>query len=181
MDYCKKLEKLVNAIASYFNASSKRMEGLELMQSDLACPILRMEHTFDIRWLSRYRSISKVVKCLDSILAVTKVDAPHIYRELSNFECLYCLHFMADILRGLATLSQMFQKKFVDVTTVESLVQNEIACIKQYYVDAPKVDINAYAYGVDGFAILPEYGPDKGYLHGFRNSLHGKKLCEHDL
>ncbi|KAI5077946.1 hypothetical protein GOP47_0007770 [Adiantum capillus-veneris] len=52
IEFSKTLEKLVNFMASFFNASSKSLEELETTQEDLACPILKMEHTFDIRWLS---------------------------------------------------------------------------------------------------------------------------------
>ncbi|MCO5576924.1 hypothetical protein L7F22_030745 [Adiantum nelumboides] len=53
------LEKLVNSIATHFNHSNKRIEELRISQKDLACPILRLEHTFDVRWLSCASAIGK--------------------------------------------------------------------------------------------------------------------------
>ncbi|MCO5571262.1 hypothetical protein L7F22_024999, partial [Adiantum nelumboides] len=53
------LEKLVNSIATHFNHSNKRIQELRISQKDLACPILRLEHTFDVRWLSRASAIGK--------------------------------------------------------------------------------------------------------------------------
>ncbi|MCO5559835.1 hypothetical protein L7F22_013439 [Adiantum nelumboides] len=53
------LEKLVNSIATHFNHSNKRIEELRISQKDLACPILRLEHTFDVKWLSHASAIGK--------------------------------------------------------------------------------------------------------------------------
>ncbi|MCO5578403.1 hypothetical protein L7F22_032244 [Adiantum nelumboides] len=149
MDYSKALEKLVNSIASYFNASGKRLEELRILQEDLACPIPKLEHTFDVRWLSRSSAISKVCTSLDAILVETKENAPSIYAKLSKFQCIYCFHFLADILKGMAIVSKLFQKPFVDVTTVHGIIQKEIKLIRQYYIDSPEVDCNALTFDVD--------------------------------
>ncbi|KAI5061935.1 hypothetical protein GOP47_0022474 [Adiantum capillus-veneris] len=42
------LEKLVNSIATHFNHSNKRLAELRITKEDLACAILRLEHTFDV-------------------------------------------------------------------------------------------------------------------------------------
>ncbi|MCO5586280.1 hypothetical protein L7F22_040219 [Adiantum nelumboides] len=181
MDYAKALEKLVNSIASYFNASGKRLEELRILQEDLACPILKLEHTFDVRWLSRSSAISKVCTSLDAILVETKENAPSIYAELSKFQCIYCFHFLADILKGMAIVSKLFQKPFVDVTTVHGIIQKEIKLIRQYYIDSPEVDCNALTFDVDGYAFLPEHGPDKGHLFTLRGALRGKKFFDIEI
>ncbi|MCO5554944.1 hypothetical protein L7F22_008483 [Adiantum nelumboides] len=115
MDYSKALEKLVNSIASYFNASGKRLEELRILQEDLACPNLKLEHTFDVRWL------------------------------------------------------------------MHGIIQKEIKLIRQYYIDSPEVDCNALTFDVDGYAFLPEHGPDKGHLFTLRGALRGKKFFDIEI
>ncbi|MCO5579868.1 hypothetical protein L7F22_033730 [Adiantum nelumboides] len=175
------LEKLVNSIATHFNHSNKRIEELRISQKDLACPILRLEHTFDVRWLSRASAIGKVCSSLDAILLETKEKAPTLFTDLSKFENIYCLFFLADILKGMSIVSKLFQKEFVDVTTVFAIIQKEINLIQQYYIDPPDVDENELILDASGYTFLREYGPDKGFLFYLRGAIRGNKFFDIEI
>ncbi|KAI5075082.1 hypothetical protein GOP47_0009158 [Adiantum capillus-veneris] len=175
------LEKLVNSIATHFNHSNKRLAELRITQEDLACPILRLEHTFDVRWLSRASAIGKVCSSLDTILMHTKEKAPSLFDDLSKFENIYCLFFLADILKGMSVVSKLFQKEFVDVTTVSAIIQKEINLIQQYYIDPPDVDENELILDTSGYSFLREYGPEKGFLFYLRGAIRGKKFFDIEI
>ncbi|KAI5065308.1 hypothetical protein GOP47_0020003 [Adiantum capillus-veneris] len=119
------LEKLVNSIATHFNHSNKRLDELRITQKDFACPILRLEHTFDV--------------------------------------------------------SKLFQKEFVDVTTMSAIIQKEINLIQQYYIGPPDVDENELILDASGYTFLREYGPDKGFLFYLRGAIRGKKFFDIEI
>ncbi|MCO5596978.1 hypothetical protein L7F22_051049 [Adiantum nelumboides] len=181
MDACKKLDKLVNSLATFYNGSSKRLKELQEMQEDLACPILRLQHTYDIRWLSRYNALNALCLSFDAILKLSRKDNLPLFNEISNFQFIYSLFFMTDILKGLATLSKTFQRDHVDVTSVKSLVDNQISRIKEYYIEDPKLDCNALTHGVGGFEILQEYGSPKGHLFTLREALRGNMFYDEKI
>ncbi|MCO5576493.1 hypothetical protein L7F22_030303 [Adiantum nelumboides] len=181
MDACKKLDKLVNSLATFYNGSSKRLKELQEMQEDLACPILRLQHTYDIRWLSRYNALNALCLSFDAILKLSRKDNLPLFNEISNFQFIYSLFFMTDILKGLATLSKTFQRDHVDVTSVKSLVDNQISRIKEYYIEDPKLDCNALTHGIGGFEILQEYGSPKGHLFTLREALRGNMFYDQEI
>ena len=46
-----------------------------------------------------------------------------VFAKLKQFKYIYILYFLADILHYLALLSKIFQNKFVDVTTIGTIVR----------------------------------------------------------
>lgn len=69
----------------------------------------------------------------------------------------------------------------MDVTLVSGLVRNAILCIEDDFIDERCIDINATQVGIGGFPIIPDYGPEKGYLYGLRSALHGDMLFAEKL
>ncbi|MCO5566285.1 hypothetical protein L7F22_019961 [Adiantum nelumboides] len=84
---------------------------------------------------------------------------------------MYCLHFMADILQRLATLSKIFQSTFNDVTVVTGLIEAEMRLITMQFVDVPVVDVNASILDRLEYPIIPDYGPRSGQLAALRASI----------
>ena len=175
-DYARKIDKLVNAIAVHFSSSSNRMEGLKELQEELDCEVIRMQRVFDIRWLSRHTTITKVCKCIDALLVKLKEENVSLYVELCCLEMVYALHFLADIFGVLSTLSLRFQKDHVDVTSIHGIVRNTILSIHDDFLDERPLDLNASQLGTGNYPILPDYGPDCGYLHSLRSSLRGEMI-----
>ncbi|MCO5556941.1 hypothetical protein L7F22_010496 [Adiantum nelumboides] len=171
--YAKQVDQLINAIANHFSSSSHRMENLKEIQEELDCEVLKMQRIFEIRWLSRHACVAKICKSLDALLVALAKDRQDLYNVLCTFECIYVLHFLADILEKVSDLSKRFQKDYVDVTTIHGIVQSTILCIKDDYLEERNVDLNASQKGVGDFPIMPEYGSENGFLHALRSSLRG--------
>ncbi|MCO5611068.1 hypothetical protein L7F22_065318 [Adiantum nelumboides] len=176
--YAKQVDQLINAIANHFSSSSHRMENLKEIQEELDCEVLKMQRIFEIRWLSRHACVAKICKSLDALLVALAKDRQDLYNVLCTFECIYVLHFLADILEKVSDLSKRFQKDYVDVTTIHGIVQSTILCIKDDYLEERNVDLNASQKGVGDFPIMPEYGSENGFLHALRSSLRGDMFFE---
>jgi len=101
-------------------------------------------------------------------------QAKSVLAKLSQFKFIYILYFLVDILHSLALLSKVFQNKFVDVTTIGSIVRSEIAQIKMMFI-VESTDLNASTFNEDiGYHVIPEYGPLGGQLRKLQSKIHGK-------
>ncbi|MCO5607521.1 hypothetical protein L7F22_061718 [Adiantum nelumboides] len=129
LEYAKTLETLVNSIAIYFNASNKRMEDLQATQENLACPILKLEHTFEVRWLTRASAISKVCTSLDAILVETKENAQSIFADLKYGPDKGHLFTLRGALRG---------NKYFDIEIERDLFGNDLANALEFQVSFAK-------------------------------------------
>ena len=84
-----------------------------------------------IRWLSRWLAISSLYDSLEFVLIFFQDDSDvvtkSVLKKLGQFKYIYIMYFLANILHSLAMLSKVFQLKFVNVTTVGSIVRIEVA------------------------------------------------------
>jgi hypothetical protein len=70
-------------------------------------------------------------------------------------------------------LSKVFQLKFVDVTTVGSIVRTEVAQICMMFI-VDSCDLNADVFNDStGYHVLPNYGPHGGYLKRLQSEVRG--------
>ncbi|KAH7373883.1 hypothetical protein KP509_17G078700 [Ceratopteris richardii] len=173
IDYSKKIDMLINSIANHFSSSSNRMQNLRDLQEEFDCEILKMQRIFEIRWLSHHNCIKNVCKSLDALHFALEKERRDLYDFLSTFECIYALHYLADILEKITDLSFMFQRDYVDVTIVHGLVSSTILCIRDEFLDEREIDLNAAQQGIGEFPIIPEYGVKNGYMYAFRSSMKG--------
>ncbi|KAI5081842.1 hypothetical protein GOP47_0001585 [Adiantum capillus-veneris] len=147
------------------------MENLKEIQEELDCEVVKMQRIFEIRWLSRHACVAKICRSLDALLVILSQERQDLYGMLSNFECIYALHFIADILGKISDLSRRFQKDYVDVTAIHGIVQSTILCIRDEYLEERNVDLNASQRGVGDYPIMPDYGSKNGFLHALSSSL----------
>ena len=132
---------ILNAIASYFNKSSKRKHALTNLQTTLFDAKKTMKLYHKIRWLSRCQAVTTLCDSLEFVLyffrdVKDKKDfgqMKFIFAKLKQFKYIYILYFLADILHSLPLLSKIFQNKFVDVTTIGSIVRTEITQIRMLF------------------------------------------------
>ena len=50
----------------------------------------------------------------------------NIFKKLRTFKYIYVFYFFVDILHILSMLSCLFQNKFVDITTIGSVIKTDI-------------------------------------------------------
>ena len=83
------------------------------------------------------------------------------------------MYFLANILYSLAMLSKVFQLKFVDITTVGSIVRTEVAQIRMMFI-VDSCDLNVDVFNdFTGFHVLSYYGPHGGYLKILQSEVRG--------
>ena len=84
------------------------------------------------------------------------------------------MYFLIDILHSLALFSKICQNRFVDVTTIDSIVRTHIAQIKILFI-VEQTHLNVATFNENiSYHIIPEYNPLGGHLRKFSSEIHGK-------
>jgi len=189
---CKSLstevDLLVKSLVAYFKKFGKKKCALHGIQIELndAQKILKRYHK--IRWLSRFQAISTLCDSLEFVIVYfrnvprEKDDGttPLLYNKLRNFKYIYILYFLANLLYGLTILSKIFQFKFVDVTSIGLLVRTQIESIHMYIIDG--IDLNQDTFNESfGYHVIPDHGPQGGYLQRLSSEIRGTKFHEIDM
>ena len=130
-----------------------------------------MKRYHKIRWLSRWQTISVLCDSLESVfICFQEVDeskasiTKFIFEKIGSVQVYLYLIFFANILHLLAMLSKVFQLKFVDIITVESIVRTEVAQICMMFI-VDYCDLNVGIFNEStGYHILSNYDHRGGYL-----------------
>jgi hypothetical protein len=171
------IDFLINSISSFFHKSSKRKHALTTLQEQLFDSKKTIKCYHKIRWLSRWQAISSFCDSLEFVLIFSHDESDDVVKcvleKLGQFKYIYILYFLADILHSLVMLSKVFQLKFVDVTTVGSIVRTEVAQICMMFI-VDSCDLNADVFNDSiGYHVLPNYGPHGGYLKRLQSEVRG--------
>ena len=130
-----------------------------------------MKHYHKICLLSMWQVITTLCDQLESVLiCFQEVDESEVFvakfvlEKLDKFKYIYILYFLVDILHLLAMLSKVLQLKFVDVTTVGSIVSIKVAQIRMIFI-VDFCDLNVDVFNEStGYYVLLDYGHHGGYL-----------------
>lgn len=184
-DSCKVIssdvDKVLNKVAFYFKKSCQRRVGLQAFQSQLLDAQKSLKRYHKIRWLSRWQAVTSLCDSLESVITYFRdvphkkddKDAPYLYEKLRSFKMIYCLYFLADILHMLSLLSRLFQYKFVDVSSIGSIVRAEITQIRMLFIEE-RSDLNVCTFNEDsGYHVIPDFGPEGGYLKRLSSQIRG--------
>ena len=139
-----------------------------------------MKRYHKIRWLSKWQIINAlcdsfefVLICFQEVGESETSVAKFILEKLGQFKYIYILYFLVDILHLLAMLSKVFQLKFVNITTVGSIVRTEVVQIRIMFI-VDSCDLNADVFNEStGYHILRDYGPYGGYLKKLQSEVRG--------
>ena len=168
-----KVNDLLNSLAIHFKKYSKRKSCLLKLQEELFDSKKVLKRFIKIRWLSRWQVVTSLCDSLESVL-ISLRDTPKkkknekefskLYEKLRDFKMLYCLHFLADILHCLFMLCKLFQAKFVDISSMESVIRTEITQIRMLFLDEQN-DLNAVIFNEDTqYHVLPKFRPSGGCM-----------------
>ena len=69
----------------------------------------------------------------------------NIFQKFQIFKYIYVLYFLADILYILSMLSRLFQNKFVDITTIGSVIETDIVQIRMFFIEET-TDLNSETF-----------------------------------
>ena len=77
--------------------------------------------------------------------------------------------------------SRLFQNKFIDITTIGSVVKTDIAQIRMLFIEE-NMDLNCEIFNKQtGYHIVPEFGPEGGYLRRLSREIRGGKFYDVDM
>jgi len=183
------IDKTINLLAVHFKKSGKKKTILHAIQKELNDAQKTLKRFHKIRWLSRSEAISTLCDSLESVLVFfrdvpkEKGDGtiPLLYEKLRSFKFIYILYFVADLLHGLSILCKIFQRKYVDVTTLGSIVRTEIESIRMLYI-MENTDLNECTFNAStGYHVIPSFGPPNGYLMRLSSEIRGSKFHSIDM
>ena len=190
---CKKMsseiDNMVNLLAEMFKRSGKKKSVLIALQKELNDAQKSLQRFHKIRWLSRYQAISTLCDSLESVLVFFRdylrskdeVTSPLLYFKFRTFKYIYVFYFLADLLHSLSVLSKIFQYKYVNVTTIGSLIRTQIESICMLYV-IDSTDLNQDTFNANvGYHVIPQYGPPGGYLQRLSSEIRGSKFHSVDM
>ncbi|CAB5195346.1 unnamed protein product [Rhizophagus irregularis] len=96
-----------------------------------------------IRWLSWYEAIKNLCLSIDTLLE-TITSTPNnsqrqnfisLYAEIRDWKLLAFLHFLWDILGYLSTLSKIFQRKNIQISDIDPIIELTLNKIQQQFLD----------------------------------------------
>ena len=71
-----------------------------------------------IRWLSKGQVMNMLVRIMPTLLQEWKNDYAKMYEMGTLFQVQFCIHLLADVVTQLNKLSQQFQEKHIDITSI---------------------------------------------------------------
>jgi hypothetical protein len=81
----------------------------------------------------------------------------------------------------LSTLSKIFQRKLVDISSIGSIVKTEMVTIRMCFL-VDSCDLNQDTFNPStGFHIIPEFGSPGGYLRRLLSKIRGSKFHSIDM
>lgn len=119
-------------IYKLFSKSPKKENILHEIQAVVNDPVLKIPECIEVRWLSHYKIVNAVLRCLKSILMACE----HIHKEgadlaslaggilleIRNESFLITCHVMNELLSALSYLSNALQRKDLSLTKVIPLI-----------------------------------------------------------
>ncbi|KAJ7547597.1 hypothetical protein O6H91_08G093900 [Diphasiastrum complanatum] len=119
-------------------------------------------------------SISKSKK------AIQAAAAKKLLTRLCDFKTIYNLQFLADFGK-MSILSLIFQRDYVEVGAISRIVSSEIAMIQLESIEDPPTNLNAGMYDGKRYPILPDYGPENGYLQKLQSCIRGNMYYDIEI
>jgi len=130
----------------FFKTPQKKKVGLQVLLNELNYTHKYLKRYYKICWLSRWKVVITMCDSLELVLTSLYISLRDIlpspddgsnllaFSKLSNFKFIYVLYFLADILYMLFKLSKIFQSKFVDISSIGSIVKTKIISIRLYFL-----------------------------------------------
>ena len=122
------LQGILSAVYTFVQLSSNRMTRFKEMAAVLDLEVVRFKRLYEIRWLSLGNSIVALIRNYEPLMLLIEEDAAGdptaigLNVQLSQFQFVALLHFVADVLNTTNQLSCQFQSRDVHFSTVRTAV-----------------------------------------------------------
>jgi hypothetical protein len=146
VDFCKHVEHVIKSVYNFFSNSTKRIDILHKYQEILEHPILKIKQIYEVRWLSWYEAIKNlclsIEPLMDTLLEMItltpnnsqKQNFISLYTEICDWKLLAFLHFLWDILGHLSILSKVFQRKYIQISDIDPIIELTLSKIQQQFL-----------------------------------------------
>ena len=122
----------------FYHGSAVRTAGLADIQNILCQEQLRIKAAKDVRWLSYAHAISAPRRSFEAVLLNLDREATHRHEAQAVGLLTFCRSFkflasvlqLSDALPALENLSKSFQRKDLDYSSIQPLVERTIAKIR---------------------------------------------------
>lgn len=100
-----------------------------------------MKEVHEVRWLSIYKAVETVYRCLDSLLSLFSTEkdpkAKGYSKKLGNTDFISTTYMLMDILPIITELCLVFQKSDLDVSLVQVSVEQCLKDLESYKTGDP--------------------------------------------
>ncbi len=114
---------VLESLFYHFKKSPVKGDRLEAVQKLLEEPTLKYREVHQVRWLSFYQALEAVLRTLDSLLTyfstATDPKAQGMQRKIGEDFFLMMTYSLMDILQPVMRLNLFFQRKEVDIGSVQ--------------------------------------------------------------
>ena len=139
--YLKEYQDILTGLFYFFKGSANRNEKLKDIQSLLDEPTLKVKEVHEVRWLSIYKAVETVYRCLDSLLSLFSTEkdpkAKGYSKKLGNTDFISTTYMLMDILPIITELCLVFQKSDLDVSLVQVSVEQCLKDLESYKTGDP--------------------------------------------
>ena len=139
--YLKEYQDILTGLFYFFKGSANRNEKLKDIQRLLDEPTLKVKEVHEVRWLSIYKAVETVYRCLDSLLSLFSTEkdpkAKGYSKKLGNTDFISTTYMLMDILPIITELCLVFQKSDLDVSLVQVSVEQCLKDLESYKTGDP--------------------------------------------
>ena len=144
--FCKYVENIMKSVYSFFSNSSKRIDTLHKYQEILEHPVLKIKQIYEIRWLSWHEAVKNLCLSIEALMDtlletittannLQRQNLISLYTEICDWKFLAFLHFLWDILGYLSILSKIFQRKKIQISDIDPVIEFTLNRIHQEFLD----------------------------------------------
>lgn len=139
--YMKEYQETLTGLFYFFKGSANRNEKLKDIQTLLDEPLLKIKEVHEVRWMSIYKAVETVYRCLDSLISVFSTDkdakAKGYAKKIGNSDFISTTYMLMDVLPIIIELCLVFQKKDLDVSLVQVSVEQCLKDLESYKTGDP--------------------------------------------
>ncbi|CAI5511730.1 unnamed protein product [Closterium sp. Naga37s-1] len=129
------IDYMLKELAEYLGRSHPSHNEFKELQEVFCQTNLELQGIHAVRWLSRGDAITRLVRVLPAVIVLMWEWDDDFYPIVTSVKFNVYLYYLADMLLILNNLNLEFQKREVDMTSVQSTVRRTLITIRTRYIE----------------------------------------------
>ncbi|CAI5490053.1 unnamed protein product [Closterium sp. Naga37s-1] len=129
------IDYVLKELAKYLGRSQPSHNDFQELQEVFCKTNLELQGIHSVRWLSRGDAITRLVRVLPAVIVLLWEWEDDFYHIVTSVKFNVYLYYLADMLELLNSLNLEFQRREVDMTSVQSTVRRTLITIRTRYIE----------------------------------------------